>query len=120
MDFDQYFKTRTDLTARVLLDSSGVHLEVNRLLLGAGSACIAIAIAVQLWASTTLSDAGYFARTTTFSQFVLLAGTWLLSATLTAAFLLARTSVVSREVTRQKTMRQLIVEDANLARTLVA
>jgi hypothetical protein len=119
MDFDQYLNARTDLTTRVLLDDAGARpFTTDWRLLAAGSACITAAIALQIWASVNQPDAGYFARTTTFSQFVLLTGLLLISMALGAAFLLARLLISSREATKQKTLRQLLMVDGALARTI--
>lgn len=67
------------------------------------------------WASGTQSDAGYFARTSTFLQFVLVAGIWLLTIAQAAHFLLARVVVSSRDAVREKTLAKLLKIDNALA-----
>ena len=119
MDFDQYFKARSDLAAHVLLDATPTGpLIADWRFQSAGLACIAGSAAMQLWASVSLVDAGYFARTTTFLDFVLLAGVWLLSIALAGNIQVARTAISSRETTKEKTLRQLLIVDGALARRL--
>ena len=119
MNFDQYFQTRADLTTRVLLDASGERpFAIDWRFYGAGLVCLVSATALVLWLSVNQSDAGYFARTTTFLEFVLLAGLWLLTIAQAADFLLVRFAISSREAVKEKTLRQLLNVDVALARRL--
>lgn len=116
MDIDQYFKTRADLAGRALSEC-----DADRLLAPdwrffvAGLLCVATATIAVLWASVTQSDAGFFARTTTFLGFVLLAGIWLLTVAQVAHVSLARVVVTSRDTVREKTLTQLLKIDSSLA-----
>lgn len=116
MDIDQYFKNHAELTARALSDRSTDKLFVpDWRFYVAGLVCVAVATAAELWASSTHSDAGFFARTSTFLEFVLLAGIWLLTIAQAAHFLLARVVVRSRDSVREKTLAQLLKIDNALA-----
>ena len=121
MNFEQYFKERSDVVARVLLEishESPSPRDWRRYL--AGVACIGGAVAMQAWASHTLVDPGFFALTSTFLICVLVAGVWLLSIAQGADLLITRTAVISRASLAEKTLGQLLKVDGSIAHKLLA
>ena len=116
LDIDQYFKTRADLTVRALSEGPAPDLLApDWRFYGAGLLCVATATISVLTAAVTQSDAGYFARMTTFLGLVLLAGLWLLTIAQAAHVFLARDAVISRDAVREKTLAQLLRIDSALA-----
>jgi hypothetical protein len=119
MNFDQYFRERSDMVARVLLETT-IERPSSRDwgVFSAGAACVAGAVAMQVWASHALIDPGFFARTSTFLTVVLFAGIWLLSIAQGAALLITRVVVISRASLTQNTLSQLLKVDGTIAHKL--
>lgn len=119
MNFDQYFRERSDMVARVLLETK-VEKPSSRdwRVFSAGVACVAGAVSMQVWASHALIDPGFFARTSTFLTIVLFAGIWLLSIAQGADLLIARIAVTSRTSLTQNTLGQLLKVDGTIAHKL--
>lgn len=117
MDVDQYLRDRTDLISRVLLEPPCSKLLAPEWrFYAAGSTCLTLALAAEIWAALALVDPGYFARVTLFLIFVLIAGTLILAAQRLSDFLLARAIVRSRDAVKQNTLgRMLDIEDGLVA-----
>lgn len=120
MDADLYFKMRADFVASTLRDGRADSLPVaDRRFYVAGLLCVATAAIAVLWTSATQSDAGFFARTTTFQSFVLLAGLWLLTMAQAADVFMARVVVLSYDAVRESTLSQSLRIDGALANKMV-
>jgi hypothetical protein len=121
MNFDQYFRERSDMVARVLLETS-IEKSSSRdwRVFSAGVACVASAVVIHVWASHSLIDPGFFARTSTFLSFMLFAGIWLLSLAQGADVLVARVAATSRASLIEKTLGQLLKVDGTIAHKLSA
>lgn len=119
MNFDQYFRERSDMVARVLLETT-IERPSSRdwRVFAAGVACVASAVAMQVWASHSLIDPGFFARTSAFLTFMLFAGIWLLSLAQGADVLIARFAATSRVSLAEKTLGQLLKVDGTIAHKL--
>jgi hypothetical protein len=121
MNFDQYFKERSDIVGRVLLEISSESpspRDWRRYL--AGVACIGGAVVMHAWASHTLVDPGFFKLSSIFFTFVLAAGVWLLSIAQGADLLITRATVTSRALLAEKTLSQLLKVDGSIAHKLLA
>lgn len=119
MNFDEYFSKRNELTIRVLTDVPDASAESPDARFAAiGASCLALAVALTVWASITLTDAGYFARTATFFEFLLLAGASILIATNLANAWVPRLRVKTREALKERTVVRLIDADRAIARKL--
>lgn len=114
MNIDQYFKTRADLVGRTLAETDEPFARDWRFFV-AGVLCVAVATSAELWASSTQSDAGFFARTSTFLALVLLAGVWLLSIAQASHVYLAGLAVKSRDAVRERILTNLLRIDGALA-----
>ncbi len=120
MNFDQYFRDRGELVTRVLLEPRTARaFPADWRFFGAGVACLMAAPTIEIWASISQSDPGFFARTSTFLMFLLLAGLWLLSLGLASDFLLSRLAVSSHNAVKEKTLHHLLKIDASLAHKLL-
>ena len=120
MNFDQYFRERSDMVARVLLETTTEKPSSRDWrVFSAGVACVASAATIHVWASHSLIDPGFFARMSTFLTFMLFAGIWLLSLAQGADVLISRFAAASRASLAEKTLGQLLKVDGTIAHKLV-
>ena len=85
---------------------------------GIGAMCLVAAAGLEVWASYWLIDPGYFARTSVFLEFVLLAGVCVLVTTSVTDAWLTRLRVKARETLRERTVARLISADRFIAHGL--
>ena len=117
MNVDRYFSERSNLVSRVLREHPFAR---DWRVYAFGAMCLIGAVAVEVWAAHALTDAGFFARTSTFVLWLLGAGVCLICVASASDVLIARTAVPAREATIGQTLHQLIKVEASLAHKLTA